>query len=412
LKEGSSWEGELDVLDSGNELFPIWERVDAVRDVAGNILFTFNLMHDVSERKRMWETLRKQWEEHQMIFNAVPAMIWYKDKNNQLLRANKLAMETFGREDESVKQYTDCQTVIESGKTELNIEYHYRDLRREKRWMQMNKLPNQDAQGNITGAIAFAVDVTEYKQTQNSLQASEERMHLIVENMPFLLLALDEDGHIILWNRSCEELTGYTETEIVNNHRALELLYPNISDRHSIVSRWYTSNSWETRILCKDGSYKNVVWHSASKEFPIPGWYAWHVGRNVTEATATTANVQAVSEQEISINTVFEVSRLGVCLIDDRGRFVQVNQAYCDLYGYSAKELIGQPFTLVLPANKHKEAVREYYSLLMVQTEPILLVRRGEQHHDGTSLDVQMLVNRIVLKGRRRLLVCVVSKIS
>ena len=41
LKEGNSWEGELDVLDNDNEPFPIWERVDAVRDVSGNILFIF-----------------------------------------------------------------------------------------------------------------------------------------------------------------------------------------------------------------------------------------------------------------------------------------------------------------------------------------------------------------------------------
>jgi len=410
LRGGSSWEGELDVLDNDNEAFPIWERVDAVRDVSGNILFVFNLMHDVSERKRMWETLRKQWEEHQMIFNAVPAMIWYKDKNNQLLRANKMAMETFGRDDESVIQYTDCQKVIESGEAEFNIEYHYRDLHREKRWMQMNKIPNKDSQDNITGAIAFAVDVTEFKQTQTSLQASEERMHLVAENLPFLLIALDEEGRIVLWNHTCEALIGYTSNEILNNHKALEVLYPDTTDRHAMVSRWYTVNSWQTRIMCKNGSYKNIAWHSVSKDFPIPGWYAWHVGRDITEIGQGVAQPSSSANQEL-IASVFEVSRLGLCLIDDRGRFVQVNQAYCDLYGYNARELIGQPFTLVLSANKHKDAVREYYSLLMAQDEPILLTRKGEQHRNGSTLDIQMLVNRIVLKGRRRLLICIVSKI-
>lgn len=43
------------------------------------------------------------------------------------------------------------------------------------------------------------------------------------------------------------------------------------------------------------------------------------------------------------------IAPVGICLTDRNRRFVLVNPAYCATYGYSEAELIGQPFTAVLP---------------------------------------------------------------
>jgi PAS domain S-box-containing protein len=40
---------------------------------------------------------------------------------------------------------------------------------------------------------------------------------------------------------------------------------------------------------------------------------------------------------------------LAVCHTDSTGHFVDVNDAYCALYGYTQEELIGQHFSIVIP---------------------------------------------------------------
>jgi PAS domain S-box-containing protein len=308
LASGNSWEGELDVFYKDGSKFPIWQRLDAVRDNKGKILFIFGLMHDISERQRMWETLRKQWQEHQMIFNTVPAMIWYRDKDNRLLRRNQKANEVFQNHDEELEEYTDCQDVIQlghpqtgivrrlqlshgSGNTGLGLQEENESLR----WLQFDKIPYWDAQGHLIGVIVFAIDLTKYKNFQSLLPQNQKSQQDLID--------------------------------------------------------------FKTLFV-----------------------------------------------------SVFEVTRLGICLTDDRGRFLMVNQAYADLYGYSKEELMGKPFTMVLPSNAHDEAVRKYYSLLMTQEKPTWFKQQKEQHRNGRIFELHVMASPIVLQDRRRMLLSVVSQ--
>ena len=52
---------------------------------------------------------------------------------------------------------------------------------------------------------------------------------------------------------------------------------------------------------------------------------------------------------------LLDVIPIGICITNQYGYFKNVNQAYCNFYGYSRDELIGNSFTLVVP-----EANREY----------------------------------------------------
>jgi len=53
---------------------------------------------------------------------------------------------------------------------------------------------------------------------------------------------------------------------------------------------------------------------------------------------------------------VYDSADIGICVTDETHRFVLVNAAYCRTYGYSRDELIGQPFTNVLPQDMRTAA--------------------------------------------------------
>ncbi|MEZ5671617.1 MAG: PAS domain-containing protein [Thiotrichaceae bacterium] len=101
-----------------------------------------------------------------------------------------------------------------------------------------------------------------------------------------------------------------------------------------------------------------------------------------------------MKENNNILANIFKELKLGVCLTDDRGRFIQMNRAFAEMYGYRPEELIGQPFTLILPADVHGDAVREYYSLLMTHEEPSFMKHRSEVHRSGQKFEVQIMESR------------------
>lgn len=419
LKQGRSWEGELDVIDHEGNVFPVWKRVDAIRDKDGGILFKFCFMHDVSQRQQVWDTLQRQWEEQQMIFNALPAMIWYRDRNNHLLRTNALAAQTFKGSDTQVATFTDCVDVIRLNRPQLGLMQVYQDATSKNRWIRVDKVPCWNKQGDVVGVVVFAIDVTDYKKTQTSLQISEERMYMVVENMPFMLSAFDAEGNIVHWNHACEEISGYRADEVINSKSALELLFPNQTERQRVLTAWDTSEvseqggaQWESSLVCRDGRTKTILWSSVCKQYPIPGWYAWHIGQEATQRRQAAERQPVIRENRGLFTQAFELSKLGVCLTDDRGRILQTNRAFAEFYGFKIEELIGQRFTVILPSTAHDEEVREYYSLLLKQEEPTLTKRRHDQHRSGQLFDVQVIASRVVLEDRRRVLISIVSKLS
>lgn len=148
------------------------------------------LKTQIEERSRIGRDLKRERYEQQTIFHSVPAMIWFKDANNRILRANRLAAESIGRTveevegrltaelypNEAAKYQQDDLEVIQSGKPKLGIIERYEILGGEDLWVRTDKIPYYDASGRIVGVIVFAVDITEQKKAQQSLQDAHDEL--------------------------------------------------------------------------------------------------------------------------------------------------------------------------------------------------------------------------------------------
>ena len=109
------------------------------------------------------------------IFDSVPAMIWCKDTDNRILRANQSAAASIGRPvdeiegrfmkeffpDEADKYYQDDLEVIRSGRAKTGMIEPCRAASGEQRWVRTDRVPYRDEQGNIVGVLVFSVDITD-----------------------------------------------------------------------------------------------------------------------------------------------------------------------------------------------------------------------------------------------------------
>jgi two-component system, sporulation sensor kinase E len=185
-------------------------------------------------------------------------------------------------------------------------------------------------------------EISERELSEHALRDSEERLRLVVQNMPVMLDALDGSGNFIVWNRECERVTGYGAEEIVNNPNALELLYPDEEHRLDIMAEWSRRGNdfrdWELELTAKDGSIKAVAWFNISGQLPIPGWITWAIGIDITERKQAE---QALRESEEMLRVVLNTSTESVLLIDAQGRIVTLNQTAAERLGRSVEELVG-----------------------------------------------------------------------
>ncbi len=122
--------------------------------------------------------IRAQQREQQVIFDSVPAYIWYKDTNNQIVRVNQPAADSMGLPvaaiegrstyelypDEASKYHQDDLEVVRSGREKRGIIEPMQTASGEKRWVQTDKIPYRDERGDIVGVIVFAVDITERRR--------------------------------------------------------------------------------------------------------------------------------------------------------------------------------------------------------------------------------------------------------
>jgi PAS domain S-box-containing protein len=136
-----------------------------------------------------------------------------------------------------------------------------------------------------------------------------EKSLYMLENMPVLIDALDENGNIIFWNKEAERVTGYSKEEIINNPDAFKLLYPDDTYRSYILSLVpeleNNFRNLETTITCKDGSQKVISWSNVSSLYPIEGLSLWAVGVDITKRKMAEENLKNITTELLSIVKAF-----------------------------------------------------------------------------------------------------------
>ncbi len=288
------------------------------------------------------------------------------------------------------------------------------------RFMDITYTPYRTDGGGISGILVSARDITEIKLAEEALRTREEQLHLLVQSMPVLVEAFDTEGRIVVWNDTCTRITGYTAAEIVNNHHALELLYPDPSYRthvqQTLIDHQIPMYEQEWTMTCKDGSLKTIVW--SSMPIAIPGWSHWRIGVDVTarkQAETEIRRLNAELEQRVQERTaelsaanlalaariaeleradahirfqaeLLDVVGQAVIVIDRQGFVTYWNRFATVLYGWSSSAAIGRPISELMHLPLHDTIVDHYMQRL--QTGDVCTDEISVTTHDGRVFPV------------------------
>ncbi|MGA2768442.1 MAG: PAS domain S-box protein [Candidatus Bathyarchaeia archaeon] len=196
----------------------IWERNPA------DLVF----FRDITERKKMENTLRENERKYRVLVENIPQKIFIKDKNSVYvscnenyardlkIKSNEIMGKTdydFYTEELAEKYRADDKRIMESEETQ-DIEEEYIQ-NGQKVYVHTAKTPVKDENDNVIGVLGIFGDITERKKAKVALQESEERFRAIVESAPFGYYRVGKDG---LWqyvNPVWERMHGLSLAEVV-----------------------------------------------------------------------------------------------------------------------------------------------------------------------------------------------------
>ncbi len=219
--------------------------------------------------------------------------------------------------------------------------------------------------GDEAGIAIILQDITAYKQVETTLRESEQRMRMVVQNLPIMVDALDENDRLIMWNRECERVTGYTAEEILGNPHAFELLYPDKEYRERLWPVFEKLRGGfrdiEMTLTCKDGSQRIISWSNVAQEHPIPGWGTWEVGVDITERKQAE---EALRESEARNRALLNANPDLIFVVDQDGIFVDYELGTStDLY-LPPEQFLGRSIVDVLPEPVGEEALAYIHKAL------------------------------------------------
>ncbi len=135
---------------------------------------------------------------------------------------------------------------------------------------------------------------------------------------------------------------------------------------------------------------------------------------SVAVVSDTSSEKQALklkSDADALLKAVYNSADIGMCVTNSEGKFVEVNNAYCKTYGYTREELIGQPFTIVLPPYLREYAQQLHNDYIAEGTD----ASAGEwqvQHKNGSIRDIAVTAARLILEDGQRFKVTTVTDIT
>jgi PAS domain S-box-containing protein len=222
----------------------IWNRSFPVWNDKGEMYRIVSVAANISEIKKLEESLRQSQTQLQAILDNVPHLAWLKGVDGKYISVNKSFASFFkvdppeiiGKTDldlcpaKIADDYTRKDNLVVSTKQSRQF-YEIEKRNGTKRYSETFKTPVLDDEGKVIGIAGISRDITDQKLAEKALIKSEEKFKDLVTLLPEVVFETDEEGMITFANLKGFELMEYSQSDLIKGKTIFDLIVPEDKDR-------------------------------------------------------------------------------------------------------------------------------------------------------------------------------------
>lgn len=212
---------------------------------------------------------------------------------------------------------------------------------KQNEWYNVKIFPLKGKEDLISLTIT---DISQKKKMEVKLKEIESRWKFALEGSGDGIWDWNPQTNEVFYSNKTREMLGYTNDEMPNDINIWrEIIHPDdvkyAADCIMAYIEGKTENYLsEIRLRCKNGKYKWILARGKIVERDSEG--------KPLRIAGTQADIQSIKDKEEDIHisqqkfsNAFKYSGIGKALISPEGKWIEVNNAVCDILGYTESEL-------------------------------------------------------------------------
>lgn len=341
---------------------------------AGLAAAKLRLEEYIDRNKQAEEELRQSEERYRTLVEESFDGIFIHD-GQKIMFANQRAQEMFGYDNEEMKGLdfsllcTDESRPITKGRSRARLrgedvpsQYEIKVLRRDGSVFEAEINAKAITLEGRTAIQVWLRDISERKQAETALRKSEERYRNLVENINDVVFTLDDQGRLTYISPVIESHVSYRPEEVIGRPFTT-LMHPD--DLPDFLQNYESAlaglvQTFEFRALDKKGGMHYV---RISCRRLLKGGRPAGLTGILTDITDRKKAETALKESEARYRDLFDNISDIIYTHDLEGRFLTINQAATEIFGYTENEIIGKSLAEAIPP-EHRQA---FYSDYLAQ---------------------------------------------
>jgi PAS domain S-box-containing protein len=259
------------------------------------------ISRDITERRRAQQALQENEAKYRTLVESAGEAIFTMTRDGDYLFVNSIGANRLGLTPEELigknmrdlfppaiaeRQLETVQRVLDSGEGET-VE-SVTSIRGSERRYRTSIQPIRDNTGRMVAAMGIARDTTEIALTRAELEQERDFVRSLLDTANSLIVCLDSEAKITVFNRECERLTGYSREEVLGRSWPELFLPPEV--RHEGLKdfgHWvheHLEDMYEGPLVTKSGEIRTILWSNSTLFTSSPdGLTAIAVGQDITE---------------------------------------------------------------------------------------------------------------------------------
>jgi len=375
----------------------------------GKVMGSVAAFHDITSRQAMEKALKASEQRFRDTLENAPIGMAVAELGGKFLQVNQALCNVLGYQREELLQlsfteithpddleisYANVEKTLHGDIDSYQMEKRY--IRKDGRqvWVQLSVSIQYDDAGAPQYLIGQIEDITESKLAKQALRESEERFRLISTSAKDAIIIIGSTEEITYWNPAAENIFGYPASEALgkNMHKLITPSHHR-DDAHRGFAHFRTSG--EGAVIGK--TLELTALRQNGEEFPIELSISAFKIKDQWQALGIVRDISARKKAEQEYKTIIQTTIDGFLVVDaHEGRFLDVNDAYCRMLGYSREEILRMRISDVEAMYSPEQIKQHNAELRKIGQAQFETRHRGK---DGSFIDVEISATYLDLRG-------------